>query len=368
MQFLKKNISCIYKFLIRAIFKFIYGKIVFSTKAKYSSSVKIYKINHKKIRYSKKKKYAVFQINNGRIYTDFVQNVAFIDKNRIINEVSYQQINGNLKKANFNSTLKIGTPYIKKKYNGNILSLTQGASGHTNYFHWLFDILPKIKIFSEKFNLNEIDYFYVSELLDYQKTTLKILGLHNQKIIDPKHNRHVTGDKIFSVEHPWYHKGFIHDENFNLPSWIVDWQKKKFLPHKKKFSSRKKIFIDRSESKYAHSQIINNDEIKNYLKKNGFGIYKVGKLSFQNQIHLFNNAEVIIGAHGAAFANLSFCKPNTKIIEFKSNSHPSLVDKRISKINNLKFHMIKTPKIKNKNLLGDIYIDPKKLDKILSYI
>ena len=77
MQFLKKNISCIYKFLIRVIFKFIYGKIVFSTKAKYSSSVKIYKINHKKIEYSKKKKYKVFQINNGRIYTDFVQNVAF---------------------------------------------------------------------------------------------------------------------------------------------------------------------------------------------------------------------------------------------------------------------------------------------------
>ena len=72
--------------------------------------------------------------------------------------------------------------------------------------------------------------------------------------------------------------------------------------------------------------------------------------------------------HGAAFANLSFCKPNTKVIEFKSNSHPSLVDKRISKINNLEFHMIKTPKIKNKNLFGDIYIDPKKLDKILSYI
>ena len=101
---------------------------------------------------------------------------------------------------------------------------------------------------------------------------------------------------------------------------------------------------------------------------NGFGIYKVGKLSFQNQIYLFNNAKVIIGAHGAAFANLSFCKANTKVIEFKTNTHPSLVDKRISKINNLKFHMIKTQNIKDKNLFGDIYIDVKKLDKILRYI
>ena len=31
------------------------------------------------------------------------------------------------------------------------------------------------------------------------------------------------------------------------------------------------------------------------------------------QIYLFNNAKVIIGAHGAAFANLAFCKKNAKI-------------------------------------------------------
>ena len=35
-------------------------------------------------------------------------------------------------------------------------------------------------------------------------------------------------------------------------------------------------------------------------------------------MQVFNNADIIVGLHGAAFANLCFCKPSTKIIELKS--------------------------------------------------
>ena len=58
-----------------------------------------------------------------------------------------------------------------------MLSLTQGASGHSNYSHWLLDIIPKLKIFSEKYNLNKIDFFYFSKLNSFQKQTLKLLNL-----------------------------------------------------------------------------------------------------------------------------------------------------------------------------------------------
>jgi len=69
-----------------------------------------------------------------------------------------------------------------------------------------------------------------------------------------------------------------------------------------------------------------------FLKEKGFSKYKVGELSFFEQIYLFNNAKFIIGAHGAAFTNLAFCKPNTNIIEIKPFTHPNNVNKRISKM------------------------------------
>ena len=54
---------------------------------------------------------------------------------------------------------------------------------------------------------------------------------------------------------------------------------------------------------------------KNYLKSKGFTVYKVGELNFFEQIYLFQNAKIVIGAHGAAFTNLIFCKENTKVLD-----------------------------------------------------
>ena len=363
---IKKKLSFVYKNLVRKLFKIFYGNIFFFFKRKYSSNVEIFKINSSIICRADKKKYHIYKIINGRISTDFVENVAVIDGNRIIDKASYQQVKGNLKIAKFNSVIKNGTPYFKKKFNGRVLSITQGASGHSNYFHWMFDILPKIKLYSEIFDLKDLDFLYANKLLRYQKKTLSLLGLDAIKIIDSSKYRHITSDEIIISEHPWYQKGYIMKEAYKIPPWTVKWIKKEFLPYKKKFYCNEKIFIDRSESKFHHCQIQNNDEIINFLKDKGFTSYKVGQLSFEKQIYLFNNAKIIIGAHGAAFANLAFCKPNTKIIEFKPVWHPNLVDKTISKINFLNYRLVNTPLVKkNLSSKGDIYLDKKKLNKII---
>ena len=50
-----------------------------------------------------------------------------------------------------------------------MLVLTQGASGHFNYAHWLFDIVPKLIMVSKFYRLNKIDFFYFSKLNNFQK-------------------------------------------------------------------------------------------------------------------------------------------------------------------------------------------------------
>ena len=242
--------------------------------------------------------------------------------------------------------------------------MSQGASGNDNYFHWLFDILPKIKICSEIYNLDKIDYFYFTKLLDWQRKILEIFGLRNIKILDSNEFRHVEAEKIIAVQHPWYEKGYINPEAINIPAWIIQWLKDAFLSKAESFDCSEKIFIDRKDdTKFKHCQIINDDEVFEFLKSKGFSKYKVGQLSFKKQIYLFNNAKIIIGPHGAAFANLVFCKPQTKVIEFKPFHHPTVVNKRISKINDLNFKSIKAPDFKNDK--GDIFINLDMLKKII---
>jgi len=151
-----------------------------------------------------------------------------------------------------------------------------------------------------------------------------------------------------------------------MPKWIIEWLRETFLTKEKKFDSNEKIFIDRSESTFNHCQIINNEEVSLFLKSKGFSKYKVGQLSFQKQIHLFKNAKVIVGAHGAAFANLAFCSPKTKIIEIKPKYHPNYISKTIGKINDLDVKIIETPKVSKKiRSQGDILLDINKLKQSL---
>ncbi len=55
------------------------------------------------------------KVKNGRVYTDYVEHVAIIDGNTLVNEASYQQVSGELKNAEENIVLTKGTPRVKKK-------------------------------------------------------------------------------------------------------------------------------------------------------------------------------------------------------------------------------------------------------------
>ena len=365
MNKIKKKLSFLYKSLIKLLFIIIYGKITFCKNPENEKKISIEEVKDENLKGPDNIKYLIYRIKNGRIFNDFVENVAIISGNKIVNKVSYQQVNGELKDANHNSVLYKGTPYLKKKINGNVLTLTQGASGHKNYFHWLYDILPKINICFKNYNSKEIDYFYISKLEKYQKSTLQILGYDNFKIIDSNKNRHIQANEVICPEHPWYKKGFILKEAKKLPEWIVKWINDSFINYGKQFNCNEKIFIDRSESAFSHCQFVNNKEIINFLENEGFTSYKVGQLSFQEQVYLFSNAKMIIGAQGAAFANLAFCKKNTKILEIKPKKHPNFVDQHISKIKELDFNLIETDPLKDKDKKGDIFLNTRDLKKFL---
>ena len=114
-----------------------------------------------------------------------------------------------------------------------------------------------------------------------------------------------------------------------------------YLKTKKFF---KKIYIDRSDStsnvKHLRS-IVNEEEVKNYLLSVGFKIVRLSDYSFKDQVLIFNEAEIIVGLHGAGFANMVFSKPNTKIIELKQKHHLGKDLENLAKSNNLAFKALK---------------------------
>ena len=193
-------IKKVYKGLINNFFLSIYGKVFFSKNKLEKCSIQNVKINNFD--------YKIYKIKEARVFTNYVENLAVISNNSIVKDVSFQQIKGKLFKSK-NQVSKTGTPKFLKKFSGSTLILTQGASGHFNYAHWLFDIIPKIKIFSIKNNLSNIDFFYFSKLTKFQIETLHLLKIDINKIIDSKKFRHIQAKLVYAVTHPNYFNGTI---------------------------------------------------------------------------------------------------------------------------------------------------------------
>ncbi len=363
----KKFFQNIFKKFFQLLFKIAYGRVKVFTN---NSEINLKRHFPKKILIADKDykiESVIYEIPGGRVYTDTIEHVAVIKDNIILPQVSYQQVNGDLKEINYNKVLKSGTPRIKKNFQGNVLSLIQGASGN-NFFHFLFDIIPKIKIIQSTLSLNEIDYFFMPSDLKWQKNILSKFDIPENKIINSQKYRHIKADKIYALDHPWYKKGFVQQEILNLPDWIIFFLRHKFLKYAKKFDNSEKIFIDRSDSSFEHCKLINNDEIISFLSKRGFKSYQVSKLDFFEQVYLFNKARIIIGPHGAAFSNIIFSNPGLELIELIPKDHPSIKCDKISKILNFKYKRINLDILdqKKEKKTGDMKIEISLLKEIIN--
>ena len=342
-QFLQKT----FKNFFYSLFSVIYGDV-----KNIIESDEDERINVRKVIFDNELKYNIYKISKCRLYTDRIHDTAAILDNKIVNGPSFQERytqGSNFKIFNSevrnNIVLKIGTPRILRKLDGTVLSLLTGGAGNNNYWHWLYDVLPRIGLCSKSINLNEINYYLVPSLLKkFQKQTLDVLNIPKTKRLSSEKYRHIKAEKLIMTDHPVVVSGNSTLDIQNIPKWITIWLKNNFIIEKviKKSKESRKIYIERdlnSQKKVSERSIINDSEVKKYLSEKGFDTVRLGDLDFQDQVNLFHNAEHIVGLHGAAFANIVFCKPNTKVVEIKSLTAGVAIE-NLAKKNNLNYKSV----------------------------
>jgi capsular polysaccharide biosynthesis protein len=364
----KRYLSKLYKSIIYKIFKLFYGEIYSITKSNDSSDIKEKKIE------IKKSKYKIFFCNNSTLYTDRVHDTAVIKDNRIIEGPSFQIRNNIYKECKDNSVFEKGTPRFRKRLKGTVLSLLTGGGGNSNYWHWLFDVLPRLEILRQAGkSLEDVDYFlFPSFDQKFQSESLDKLNIPQGKRLSSKNYRHVKADQIITTSHPYIFLNDPFKDSLNIPLWIFDFLRNKFLKkidqdnlEQKSFPS--KIFINRKDGKTKKWRfIINELEVENFLKSSGFKSVTLSDYSLLDQVKLFYNAKTIVGLHGAGFANIIYSKPGTKVLEFKSTNAGDAI-KNLALNNKLNYNDISSsPKTTNhKYQAGDIEIDLKLLHKSL---
>ena len=372
---IKKFLQKIFKSASYGLFFQIYGKIKNSIKHNNDSRIIVKEIN-----FDKDLSYNVYSIIDGRLYTDRIQDTAILIDDSIIDKPSFQfRYTKNLEIYNSNVkdnvVFKKGTPRKLKKLRGTVLSLLTGGGGNSNYWHWLFDVLPRLHLCQQMINLNDVDFFLIpDDVKKFQKESLDSLNIPDNKRLSSKIFRHIQANKLITTDHPVVISGNATKDIMNMPVWISKWLKSQFI--KKTVSNKHKnlnrIYIDRNTNNPKDSPIRfieNENEIKQYLISKNFTPTKLHELKFMEQVELFSNAEFIVGLHGSGFANLAFCRPNTKVVEMKSLTAGDPI-KNLSEKNKLIYESIsvKSKQVKDfnsPNQHGTITIDVNQLKKII---
>jgi capsular polysaccharide biosynthesis protein len=194
-----------------------------------------------------------------------------------------------------------------------VLSAFYGRS----YFHWVFDVLPRLGILEHVgMDLNDVDFFVVpGYFAGFQIETLTELGIRRDRVISSLKHRHIRADRLLVPSLP-RRTGVV-------PSWVVDYLRSAFPPTPPpNAEAPTRLFITRKVT--DHGLLDGEDQLVSKLRKYGFTPVAMENFTLGEKHWLLSNAEAVMGPSGAGLANVVFCNPGTKVIELRVQPIPLL--------------------------------------------
>ncbi|MFA1822881.1 DUF563 domain-containing protein [Virgibacillus oceani] len=231
-------------------------------------------------------------------------------------------------------------------------------AGHTNYWHWLHDTLGRYHLL-ELSGYNIDKYVLPPLTLPFQRETIRMLGIPENKIIQLAPGEHLRAEKLVLPSIP-FNAG-------TCVKWAIEFLRERFLKSvSKKYSSDfDRIYISREDA--AWRKVANENRFLKLLGEKGFKKVTLSSLTVQEQINLFSSAKVIISPNGAGLANLMFCQPGTKVIQLFTTTSDEFV--KIGQYLNLDYHLLKcriaNPGSRGHEVIKNLVVDVKKVASIL---
>ncbi len=192
-----------------------------------------------------------------------------------------------------------------EQFEGVVVAIT--ASNQDAYFHWLFDLLPRLKMLDDMGV--KPDKYYLQCHYRFQRETLDLLDMIPQEsIINCTDVALLSASRLIVPCHEVM-------DGREFPKWVIDFIRNRFLSKVETAepSSCKRIYVSRADALFR--RVLNEPELSSILKEYGFTSVKLEKLSVREQITLFRDAEAVVLPHGSGLANLVFCQKRTPVIE-----------------------------------------------------
>jgi len=195
------------------------------------------------------------------------------------------------------------------------IGVIAGVKGGSNYYHFLVDVLPRIYLLKHSQFWSKIDLFYTNKFLpglQKLKPILGMAGLAGRDIFWADAYSHIRGKSVVATSLTG-----LPGMSYFKPRWVFEFLRSTYLSQGKSPNMPcPKLYISRSRAGFR--RVLNERAVLDYLIPLGYQPVWLEDLSFAEQVGLFQQAEQIIAPHGAGLANLIWCQPGAKVIEFFS--------------------------------------------------
>lgn len=221
-------------------------------------------------------------------------------------------------------TIYPGRKSIKKFAESEVGVFLEAAAVFTdacspNYAHWLTEVLPRIHV-GAKSGLDDNIPFIVDAGLHSNLVSSAGLLAGTHPLVELRRGERVQVKKLYVVGATGYipfdrrptmdEAGYSH--GVFSASALKSMRAQLFsLLGTSDGDYPRKIMLRRSSGARA---MRNEEALALRLQELGFSSIYPEKLTFSQQYHLFSNAECIVGATGAAMANLVFCQPSCRVV------------------------------------------------------
>ncbi len=191
--------------------------------------------------------------------------------------------------------------------NGRSLCLTGPWSD--NYFHWVLQYLPILRIAGECIRIDEIDNVLVKgPIKPFQCDSLSLLGIPPQKIIGISPGKSYWAEELVLTTIPCANRTYT--------PWAIDFLRQLRDSHTTPSSP---IFFDRPFP--SSRKIVNAKEVYSVLENYGVQCIDCGSYSFSDQVRFASSANLLLGIHGASLANAVFSAPGTTLLELAPRNY-----------------------------------------------
>lgn len=185
------------------------------------------------------------------------------------------------------------------------LAVLAGRGDHS-YYHFLLDILPRLAAL-ESPGVPRPGRWYAPLGHGFQRQILELAGfLPNPDVIDADLVRHVRAEALLVPTFP--------DNHLRTPPWAVEYIRDRLLDPGLQIVPGRRLYVTRGTER--NNRVVRNEaDLVAMLSDRGFTTINPGELPVADQIKAFAEAELIVGPHGAALANLAFGSPGASVIE-----------------------------------------------------